>query len=172
MIKLISLVAALAVAPVALAAPTPGTSPGADCRAQLAAVGAVNFKSMYAPQGNNAAAMANCVRTKNAQASQQQANAAKQCTAERNDAGFAAAHEGKSFNAFYGASDNDRNAYGKCVSAKAKAKHDAQQAAELKAGKACKAQKASMGAVAFKAAHGGKANAFGKCVSKAVRAQQ
>ena len=170
MTKLIFLVVALAVAPVALAAPAPGTSPAADCKAQLASVGAANFKSMYAPQGNNASAMSNCVRTKNAQAGQQQASAARQCTAEKSDAGFAAAHGGKSFNAYYGANDNDRNAFGKCVSAKAKAKHDAQQSAELKAGKACKAQKASMGAAAFKAAHGGGANAFGKCVSKLVRA--
>ena len=45
-------------------------------------------------------------------------NAAKQCAAERSDPGFAAAHDGKSFEDFYGSNRNKRNAFGKCVSTK------------------------------------------------------
>jgi uncharacterized protein YktA (UPF0223 family) len=45
-------------------------------------------------------------------------NAAKQCAAERSDPGFPAAHDGKSFEDFYGTNHNKRNAFGKCVSSK------------------------------------------------------
>jgi uncharacterized protein YktA (UPF0223 family) len=46
-------------------------------------------------------------------------NAAKECAAERSDPGFPAAHDGNSFEDFYGSNHNKRNAFGKCVSSKA-----------------------------------------------------
>lgn len=52
-------------------------------------------------------------------------NAARTCKTEQADTAFAAAHDGKTFAEFYGTSTNDRNAYGKCVSAHAKAQNDA-----------------------------------------------
>ena len=48
-------------------------------------------------------------------------NAAQQCRTERNDPNFATSHGGKSFTDFYGTNRNKRNAFGKCVSGKAKA---------------------------------------------------
>jgi len=51
---------------------------------------------------------------------QNQANAAQSCRAEQNDANFAANHGGKTFAQFYGTNKNGRNAFGKCVSQKAK----------------------------------------------------
>jgi hypothetical protein len=45
-------------------------------------------------------------------------NAAKQCQAESSDPGFPAAHDGKTFQEFYGTNKNRRNAFGKCVSSK------------------------------------------------------
>ena len=45
-------------------------------------------------------------------------NAAQQCAEERSDPGFAAAHDGKTFEEFYGTNHNKRNAFGKCVSGK------------------------------------------------------
>ncbi len=48
-------------------------------------------------------------------------NPAQQCRAEREDPNFAAAHGGESFEEFYGTNRNRRNAFGKCVSGKAKA---------------------------------------------------
>jgi deoxyribodipyrimidine photolyase len=108
-------------------------------------------------------------------------NAAKQCKAERADADFAATHDGKTFQEFYGANKNGKNAYGKCVSTKARAQKaaddeaDAQQVQAFKnAAKECAAERSDAG---FAAAHGGKTfeefygtnrnkrNAFGKCVS-------
>jgi hypothetical protein len=108
-------------------------------------------------------------------------NAAKQCKAERADAGFAAAHDGKTFQELYGKGKHGKNAFGKCVSTKARAlkakEDDADKAdvAEFKnAAKQCQAESTDQ---AFPAAHDGKSfsdfygtnhnhrNAFGKCVA-------
>jgi hypothetical protein len=111
-------------------------------------------------------------------------NAAKECKAERADADFPATHDGKTFQEFYGTGKRGRNAFGKCVSAKAKAKNaedDAADRAEVtafkNAAKQCQAESVDPG---FPAAHDGKSfsdfygtnankrNAFGKCVSSKV----
>jgi len=108
-------------------------------------------------------------------------NAAKQCKAERSDPDFGAAHDGKTFQEFYGSNKNGRNAFGKCVSTKAREQkqaedqEDAQEVQAFKnAAKECAAERSDPG---FPAAHGGKTfddfygtnhnkrNAFGKCVS-------
>jgi hypothetical protein len=123
--------------------------------------------------------MSRCVR-KNAaeEAAEEEAahkNAAKECKAEAADPAFAT-ENGKTFAEFYGANGNGKNAYGKCVSAKAKAKkaemdaEDAEAAEDFKnAAKACAGERRSMGTTEFAEEHGTNANdrnAFGKCVSK------
>jgi hypothetical protein len=98
-------------------------------------------------------------------------NASKECKALRTAAGKA------NFNAQYGKNKNDRNAFGKCVSAKAKDEAAENKAANSNASKDCKAEQA-MTDDQFKAdpAHGGKTfaefygaknanSAHGKCVS-------
>jgi hypothetical protein len=109
------------------------------------------------------------------------ANAAEQCRSERDDATFPTTHDGKTFEQFYGTNANLRNAYGKCVSTKARElkavedDQDAEEVAEFKsAAKLCAAERSDDG---FAAEHGGKSfaefygtnenrrNAFGKCVS-------
>lgn len=102
-------------------------------------------------------------------------NAAKQCKAERSDPGFAAAHEGKTFEQFYGTNKNGRNAYGKCVSSNAKEQkaemdaEDEQETQEFKnAAKECAAERGEMGVEAFATRYGAnrnKRNAFGRCVA-------
>jgi hypothetical protein len=108
-------------------------------------------------------------------------SAAKQCKAERADENFAATHDGKTFQQFYGTNKNGKNAYGKCVSTKAhelKAAEDQEDAQEVQAFKnaaqECAAERSDAG---FPAGHDGKTfeefygtnrnkrNAFGKCVS-------
>jgi hypothetical protein len=100
-------------------------------------------------------------------------NAAQECKAER-------AEDRDAFKETYGTNKNGKNAFGKCVSGKAKEKEaemdaeDAEDAQEFKnAAKACAAEREEMGEEAFAEEHGtnenGK-NAFGKCVSKKVRA--
>jgi hypothetical protein len=160
------LAAALVLAPAALAE-SQGKSPAQFCKSELATLGAANFKSLYAPGGTGANAMGKCVSKHARAAAANRTNAAKSCTAEKNmaEADFRAAHGGQSFGEFYGRNENDRNAYGKCVSSKTQSANAQQEAALMKAAKACKAERAADRA-AFTARYGGKAaSAFGKCVS-------
>jgi hypothetical protein len=102
-------------------------------------------------------------------------NAAKDCREERGttDASIAA------FRAKYGTNGNKKNAFGKCVSQKAKAKEkkqdkeDAAAAVEFKnAAKACDSER-SADKKAFEDTYGkngNKKNAFGKCVSMKTHA--
>jgi hypothetical protein len=96
-------------------------------------------------------------------------NAAKACRAERATMGVQA------FKEEYGTNANKANAFGKCVSGKAKKNRaeneedEAEDARENAAAKNCKAERESMGIEKFKETYGtnaNKANAFGKCVSK------
>jgi hypothetical protein len=155
------------------AADPQGKSPAQFCKSELATLGAANFKSLYAPGGSGANAMGKCVSKHARAAAANRVNAAKTCKAElaTPEADFRAAHDGKSFAEFYGKNANDRNAYGKCVSSKASAAGAQQEAATLKAAKACKAERAA-DRTAFTAKYGGKAaSAFGKCVSSKSKKQ-
>lgn len=106
-------------------------------------------------------------------------NAAKECKAERDDPLFAEHHQGKAFQDFYGTNENLKDAYGKCVSSKAKARKDEMDAEDenaaeefKNAAKECAAERGEMGAEAFAAEYGNNQhgrNAFGKCVSKKAR---
>ena len=104
-------------------------------------------------------------------------NAARDCRTERGDTADSRA----AFNELYGKNANDRNAFGKCVSTKARAKEhaadaeDQQEATEFKnAAKACDDERGDTDASreAFKQHWGtnaNKSNAFGKCVSTTAR---
>ena len=144
-----------------------GKSPAQVCKTELATLGAANFKALYSPGGSGANAMGKCVSKHAKAAAANVTNAAKTCKAEMAmpEATFRAAHNGMSFAEFYGKNKNDKNAYGKCVSSKAKTANVEQEAKTMKAAKACKAERAADKA-AFTARYGGKASsAFGKCVS-------
>jgi ABC-type microcin C transport system permease subunit YejB len=103
-------------------------------------------------------------------------NAAKACKAERGTTAQSVA----AFKAKYGTNANKANAFGKCVSGKAK-KAEEQEAEEQEearenAAKKCKAERGTTAQTieAFKQKYGtnkNKANAFGKCVSKLAKAQ-
>ncbi|MGH2957595.1 MAG: hypothetical protein ACRDL6_11450 [Solirubrobacterales bacterium] len=101
-----------------------------QCRAEqadpnfAASHGGMTFDQFYGTNVNDRNAFGKCVSGK-AQAQQDAngqnvQNAARECKAERGDPNFAADHEGKSFEEFYGTNRNNRNAFGKCVSGKAK----------------------------------------------------
>jgi hypothetical protein len=116
-----------------------------------------------------------CVKAKSTEEAQEEqsahTNAAKECKAER-DADRTA------FNEKYGTNANKRNAFGKCVSQKAKAKEaeaDAEDsddaAAQKNAAKECATER-DADAAAFREKYGtnaNKRNAFGKCVSTKAR---
>lgn len=106
-------------------------------------------------------------------------NAAKQCKAERSDPGFAGAHGGKTFEQFYATNKNGKNAYGKCVSSKAKQLKDEMDAEDKtetqefkNAAKECAAERDELGVKPFATKYGtnrNKRNAFGKCVASKTR---
>ena len=175
--KLLLVLAVVAVAaPAAFAANGGGQSPAAACKAELTAMGAADFKALYAPGSTGANAMGKCVSKHQRSDAANRSSAAKACQAERAmaDADFRAAHGGKSFAETYGANENDKNAYGKCVSKKAETASATQEAATLRASKACKTERGTTteSRSAFTAKYGGKASsAFGKCVSSKSKAK-
>jgi hypothetical protein len=149
------------------------TSAEAQCRAERAAMGTAVFKQTYGTNHNRSNAFGKCV-SKHASANAKieakaHDNASTQCQAERTADPAAFAQK-------YGTGKNGKNAFGKCVSQKAKAQAQAQeksqQQAEINAAKQCKAERASIGAAAFAQKYGtnhNKRNAFGKCVSKLAK---
>jgi hypothetical protein len=98
-------------------------------------------------------------------------NAAQECRAERGDS--AATRE--AFAAKYGTNANKRNAFGKCVSARAHDEAQESEDAQANASKQCKAEAEQLGAEAFAAKYGtgrkGR-NAHGKCVSGKAKEQE
>lgn len=159
----LSIVAAAVLVPAALAVEPEAANPSQQCKALQATMKA-DFKAAYKTFGA-------CVTTKTKQAAAERQSASQLCQAERDMAenDFKAANEGKSFNEKYGANAKDRNAFGKCVSGKAKAAGDARQSAELKAAKSCKLMR-SQKSTDFAAAYGTGKNAYGKCVRALARA--
>jgi hypothetical protein len=143
----------------------------AQCKAERGKSSATReaFRSRYA-------SLRSCVRARAAEEEAEdegaRKNAAKECKAEReaDPAGFTER---------YGTNANGKNAYGKCVSSKAKEKkaemdeEDAEAVRERKnAARECAAEREDIGREAFEAKHGTNpngANAFGKCVSKRSR---
>jgi hypothetical protein len=131
------------------------------CKTERTEMGAKTFKATYATKSMAKAKKA-CLAKNGVTADAAVQNAAQACRAEREAAPttFAGNYEG--LNA------NGRNAFGKCVSTKAKAKTEAATQDRVDAADSCK--QAKQDAAAFKSEFGDKKNAFGKCVSKTAKA--
>jgi hypothetical protein len=169
--KLIGLIAVLtlgALPAIAFAEEAPAQKSAAQlCQEQKKAMGDVAFKALYGTNANKSNAFGKCVSKQNAKSEENKQNAAKACAEERKTLGEQA------FKDKYGKNDNKANAFGKCVSMKAQAETAAEQAATIKAAKACKTERKTLGDAAFKTKYGtnaNKSNAFGKCVSKLTHA--
>jgi hypothetical protein len=154
------------------------SSAKATCTAQqadpnfAATHGGKTFDQFYGSGNKDRNAFANCVSIvakANRQAEQQaRLNPARTCRAIRTQLGTSL------FDATYGKNGNDRNAFGKCVSATA----HVQAHTELSASAACAAQQSDPN---FASSHGGKtfdqfygtntdqSNAFGICVSSTAK---
>jgi hypothetical protein len=170
----VMLVAGGAFAGVGNGTPTPDQLATSQCVAQQHAMGVKAFKGLYGKH-----AMKTCQNKTAPSAKSVIDNAAQQCKAEQADPNFATAHGGQTFDQTYGTNPNDKNAFGKCVSAKAKAQQDAIATQIQNAAQACRAERSDP---AFAAGHGGKSftdfygtnknkkNAFGKCVSGKAKA--
>jgi hypothetical protein len=117
----VTLVAAVAAVAASVAAPGSDATKNASiaCSALKAKIGATAFTQAYATFGR-------CVSSLAPLEQQNLSSAQAACTAEQNDPNFAASHSGKTFEQFYGVGKNGKNAFGKCVSAKAKASSTAE----------------------------------------------
>ena len=155
-----------------------GKSDNADRRAAKAECKTERGKSSATREAFKAAygSMSRCVTRTTAEEAAEETkarkNAAHDCKEER-------ALDREAFAENYGTNANKKNAYGKCVSSKAKAKEkemdeaDAEEATERKhAARECAAERERIGREAFAKDWGtnaNKKNAFGKCVSKTAR---
>lgn len=136
-------------------------NPSRTCRAARTAMGTAVFNSTYGKNAKDVNAFGKCVsKTAHAQSANEQ-SAATACRAEQSDAGFAAAHSGKTFAQLYGTNADQSNAFGKCVVQKAHQASADQQQATVTAAKACQAELTSSGTTAFQQ----KYRTFGHCVS-------
>jgi hypothetical protein len=161
---LATLVVAAAVAPVAALAAAPSTdatrSAQADCTALKAKMGLTSFSQAYSSFGA-------CV---SAYASVEQANitsAQTACSAQQADANFAAAHNGQSFDQFYGNGKKGNNALNNCVSKLAQSSSKTEQQNRLNPSRTCTATRTQMTAAVFTKTY----TTFGKCVSVTAHAQ-
>jgi hypothetical protein len=169
----IGLVAAVLLPAAALAdpaAPSDKTNGARACQALRTSLGEATFKSTYGTNTDKSNAFGQCV-SKWTRAEHQNKHAAETaCKAEQADAGFAAAHGGKTFDQVYGIVKKGANALQRCIQAKRQAASAAERQATLNAARSCKAERKTLGSAAFVAKYGGKPNAFGKCVSKLAQA--
>src|SRR3954454_6251092 len=175
----LAILGALALMAAPASAATAGSTAKSDaqkqCRAERTAMGTQTFRDTYGTNKNKRNAFGKCVshRTHQNKATEKTAhqNAAKDCKAER-------AADPAAFQQKYGTGKNKKNAFGKCVSQKARAKtkqaEQSQVQAEENAAQQCKDERAADPA-AFQQKYGtnkSKSNAFGKCVSQKAKAQQ
>jgi hypothetical protein len=117
--RLLTIAALVCVAaPVALAGPAAQDPASTACKAERKALGMDAFRSKYAAAGKPKAAFEACVAQQPQVAGTQLKNASKACKAER---GTTQATR-DAFAEKYGTNANNKNAFGKCVSMKAKAK--------------------------------------------------
>ena len=145
------------------------------CRALRASMGLELFRTTYGTvQSNRKNAFGRCVSMWTRAEHQNRLSARAECQAEKADPNFAASHDGKSFDEFYGTGPNHRNAWGRCVSSKAKASSDEARQDTMNAARECKAERNEIGPAEFRAKYGrndSDRNAFGKCVSALAKAQ-
>ena len=174
---IVSVLAALIVPAASLGGPNGQDRENAAraCRALRATLGTELFRQSYGTvQSNRKNAFGKCVSRWTRTEHQNRISAQSACSAEQADANFAAAHDGKTFAEFYGTGPNHRNAFGRCVSSKAKASSDEARQNTVNAARSCKAERAELGAGPFREKYGRNAsdrNAFGKCVSQLANAK-
>ena len=150
-----------------------------ECRFERGSTAATReaFRIRYGTNKNKRNAFGKCVSRRANDEERERKNASKNAAQECKDERAA---NPQAFDMKYGTNANYNNAFGKCVSSKAKAKKDAADAKDAEqaekrkaAAKECKTERNSMGRAAFAQKHGtnkNKRNAFGKCVSKRARA--
>jgi len=168
--------AALLVPAVSLGSPPNGQDRENGARACRAlrspsGMGLELFRQTYGTaQSNRRNAMGRCVSQWAHTAHQNRLAARSACAAEQADPNFAASHDGKSFDEFYGGKGNS---FRRCVASKLGVALSEAQSNTTNAAKQCKAERANMKPEDFRAKYGKNGNdrnAFGKCVSQLAKA--
>ena len=161
---------------VALAAPIAAFADNGPSAAQTAnelcaqaktTMGATAFSTAYGTNANKSNAFGKCVSKNAKNAKTAVANASQSCKAQQADTNFAASHDGKTFDQYYGDKNGKgtpKNAFGKCVSAAVKSTVAAQAKASTSSLKSCKAMRKADG-TGFAKLYGAGKDALGKCVS-------
>jgi hypothetical protein len=159
---------AFAVAPVAASVAAGGSdaakNASVSCTALKSKLGASTFAQAYATFGR-------CVSALTSVEQQNIASAKAACTAEQNDANFAATHGNKTFAQFYGTGKSGKDAFNKCVSLKTQASSKAEQQGRTNPSRTCRTLRTQLTATVFTQTYGNASSAFGKCVSKLAGAQ-
>jgi hypothetical protein len=190
MTMLVGAVAALAAPTAAQAGDEPTTTDrqnaAQECRFRRGTTDATReaFRVKYGTNKNGKNAFGKCVsrhaRDEHSEGKAAKSNAAKLCDAERGTT----AETQAAFSKKYGTGKNGKNAFGKCVSQKAKEQAEAADAkdeqaavARKSAAKQCDEERGETADahVAFRQKYGTNKNgrnAFGKCVSAKAKAQQ
>ncbi len=132
----------------------------AACKTEKHQMGTRVFKRTYAAKSTSKAMKACIAKTVPAVEAAAE-NAAQACKTERTA-------DPAAFTQKYGTNKSKKNAYGKCVSAKAQEATEEETEARVNAAKTCKALRAE-DKTAFEAEYGTKKNAFGKCVSATAK---
>jgi hypothetical protein len=144
------------------------------CSALRTSMGLDLFRQTYGTAASNRRnAFGKCVSQWTRAEHQSRQSARSRCSAEQADANFPAAHDGKSFAEFYG-TGKGANAFGRCVSGKARSASAEARQDTLNAARTCKSERRTLGVPAFRAKYGKNTNdrnAFGKCVSTLAKAQ-
>jgi hypothetical protein len=136
--------------------PSPEERAKTACKTEKSDMGTKTFKKTYAAKSTSRAMKA-CLAKQGVVAETELKNAAQECKAEREADPVKFAE--------YGTNENGKNAFGKCVSSKAKAKSEENTEDRVAAAETCKA----MSKAELQAEFGTKKNAFGKCVSKTAK---
>ena len=145
------------------AAPTAASAANQLCKQEQTKMGAAAFAAAYGTNSSKSNAFGKCVAKNSANAAAAVDNAAKACRTERAaDAGAFAKKYGT--NGKPGGAGAGSNAFGKCVSQKAKAATDAEAAKAPSAAKQCKAL-AKSDPAGYATSYGKDKNALGKCVA-------
>src|SRR6266567_1900163 len=163
------LTVAVVLTPVAALAGTSSsaTSARSDCLKLQAAMGTTAFARAYPTFGA-------CVARYAPVEQQVTLSARATCTAQQTDPNFAATHDGKTFEQYYGTGTKGRNAFEHCVSIVAKTNRQTEQQGRTNPARTCGGIRTQLGVSLFDLSYGknkNDRNAFGKCVSATARLQ-
>ena len=134
-------------------------NPARTCRALRTQMTAPIFSQAYGKNTTDRNAFGKCTSAWARTQAHNELSASSTCKAEQSDMSFASTHNGQTFEQTYGTNADRSNAFGTCVSSKAKAASTAQAQATVRAALACKTQQRA-NATTFKA----KYKTFGRCV--------